>query len=523
MIIRLLLVAVVLLGGSGVARADRLDLVQRRGVLIVGVKSDYVPFGSYDSQGRLVGIEPDLAADLAKRLGVGLELAVVTSANRLQKLEQGSVDVIIATLGDTPERRAIATLVEPAYFASGANVMLRPDAGAVRSWADLNGKPVCATQGALFNAAMASRYLMNLKIYNGTRDAKLALKDGRCVGWLYDDVAIANNIADPNWAGYRMPLPTAAATPWALALSRNEAGGRLERIVGDTVAEWHRSGHLIDVFRHWGMPASDYLQRMHRLWTATRADGRLLCTRQADGSWPTACREENRLTATDVGGLHRLALTLRERTGLDLSFLYNRFEQGQLVQGLLLTLLLVLACTLGSLALGLMGAALMTSRLKGVAAVTHAIAAVCRMTPPLLQLYLVFFGLGQWLVTTAGIQLDSVVVVIVCLSLYAGAANAVAIAEARQSLSVGRDHAVPWRMALAQAWTPVMSSSVNVAKATGMASAIAVPELVHASTGIVAENGNPGVMMNLLMLAYFAILLVVVQLFEHAGRRWLAR
>ena len=45
-----------------------------------------------------------------------------------------------------------------------------------------------------------------------------------------------------------------------------------------------------------------------------------------------------------------------------------------------------------------------------------------------------------------------------------------------------------------------MGSCVNIAKATGMASAIAVPELVYASSSIVAEQGNPDVMMNILML-----------------------
>ena len=46
-----------------------------------------------------------------------------------------------------------------------------------------------------------------------------------------------------------------------------------------------------------------------------------------------------------------------------------------------------------------------------------------------------------------------------------------------------------------------------------MASAIAVPELVYASSSIVAQNGNPSVMMNLLMLAYFVLILGVVWLF----------
>ncbi len=42
------------------ALADRLDVIQKRGTLIVGVKSDYPPFGMLDADGRLIGFEADL-------------------------------------------------------------------------------------------------------------------------------------------------------------------------------------------------------------------------------------------------------------------------------------------------------------------------------------------------------------------------------------------------------------------------------------------------------------------------------
>lgn len=515
--IRLLAALLIWLAGTGLAAADRLDLIQRRGAIIVGVKADYVPFGMLDKEGRLVGIEADLAADLARRLGVELRLVAVTSVNRLQKVEQGSVDLIIATLGDTPERRAIATIVEPGYFASGANIMLRPDAAGLEGWADLKGKKVCATQGALFNGPTARRFLVDLEIYGGNREAKLALRAGRCVGWLYDDVALINQMAEPDWADYRMPLPTAVPTPWAMALARGEAGGRLERLVGDAAADWHRTGLAIETFRRWGLDRLDYLERMRAQWTATTPDGQLVCRREADGAWPLACREESVLTSGDVTGLHRLVLSLRDSTGIYLSFLHDGYEQRLLGAGLVLTIALSALSIAGGLGVGLLGASLLAARVPLVPRLASAFAAVCRMTPPLLQLYLVFFGVGYWLSATVGVRLDAFLVAVLCFSLYAGAANATAIAEARASFPAGP---MPWRAALARAWTPVMSSSVNIAKATGMASAIAVPELVYASTSVVTDNGNPGVMMHLLMLLYFLVVLAFVHLFELAGRRW---
>ena len=83
-IARMLIGALLGLVATGaVATADVLDDIKKRGTLIVGVKPDYKPFGFRDPSGALIGLEPDLAADVAKKLGVKLELVPVVSANRM--------------------------------------------------------------------------------------------------------------------------------------------------------------------------------------------------------------------------------------------------------------------------------------------------------------------------------------------------------------------------------------------------------------------------------------------------------
>jgi polar amino acid transport system substrate-binding protein len=127
----LAIVASALLLGAVVthaARADELSDIKKKGVLVVGTKADYRPFGYLDPSGKIVGFEPDLAADVAKRLGVKLELVPVVASNRIQFLQQGKIDLLIATMSDTPERRKIVDIVEPDYYASGTNVMARRSA-----------------------------------------------------------------------------------------------------------------------------------------------------------------------------------------------------------------------------------------------------------------------------------------------------------------------------------------------------------------------------------------------------------
>ena len=80
------------------AKSSRtLERIRRIGVIHVGVKTDFAPFGMLNTRGESEGFEIDLAVDLARRLGVRLDKVSVSTENRYQKLEQGDVDVLIST------------------------------------------------------------------------------------------------------------------------------------------------------------------------------------------------------------------------------------------------------------------------------------------------------------------------------------------------------------------------------------------------------------------------------------------
>ncbi|HJU15921.1 MAG TPA: transporter substrate-binding domain-containing protein [Stellaceae bacterium] len=503
------------------AAAGRLEEIRARGLLVVGVKNEYPPFGMLDGQGRIVGLEPDLAADIARRLHVKLRLVAVDTADRMQKLAEGSVDLLIATVGDTAKRRHLADLIEPDYYASGVNIML-PRSRKIRDWTELRGQTVCSTQGAYFNRPMARRYLLDLRLYNGTRDAKLALRQGRCAGWLYDDVAIEAALASPEWRGYAMPLPSLLLSPWAMVIHRGRDGADFDRMIGDAIAEWHRTGFLIALGRKWHLKPNPFLEREHQLWTARGGDGAYLCRRRADGRWPVKCRNQALLGAAETGGLYSLGLRIRELTGLDFSILYDGYDRGEFLYGLLVSLALVAACVFGTLLTAALGAVLLDAGIPPVSRLARGVATASRMTPPLLQIYVVVFGIGA-VTARWGLTLNAFAAAAACLSLYAGAASAEALFEAA---AVIRHSRPSFRISFANlppvfrlAYQPVVAALVNIVKATGMASTVAVPELINSTTAIVAERGNALVMMNTLMVAYFLMVVLVMRLFKRLHRR----
>jgi polar amino acid transport system substrate-binding protein len=248
--------------GVGPAAAQTLDKIKARGVIVVGSKADYKPFGFRDPSGAIVGFEPDMAKDVADKLGVKLELEPVVSSNRMQFLQQGKIDLMIATMNDKPDRRQVVGIIEPSYYASGVSVLANKKAG-LKTWEQLKGQKICAIQGAWYNKPVAEKYGADIVAFKGQTEAETALLQGNCIGWVYDDTAFAERLADPKWAGFEMKLETILEEPWGLAVKLEERDGAWGKFMAQMLEDWHRSGRLIELEKKWNIQPSAYLQKMH--------------------------------------------------------------------------------------------------------------------------------------------------------------------------------------------------------------------------------------------------------------------
>jgi polar amino acid transport system substrate-binding protein len=503
--------------------SGRLERILQRGRLIVGVKDDYAPWGVRDAQGRIVGLEIDLAADIARRLGVDLELMAVSAANRLPRVQQGMVDLVIATMGDTEERRQIADLIQPQYYSSGVALLARPDF-LFTDWGQLRGRPVCLTTGSYFNRALEERFLVDGLTFPDNRTALLALADGRCVGWAFDDTAIARTVLSGEYPGLELALPMILYTPWAMAVAKGEGDAPLGRFVADVVAEWHATGFLLERQAAWGLPPTTFLQDMNRLWSSRGPDGMPVCARDAAGVRPAECLANEIVSA---GGapvdLPDWARRFGEATGMDLDILLDAFSRARLAQGIGMTLALSLVAVVGALVVGIaLGLADRALVLRPLArAPIRTVITLARMTPPILQLYIVFFGLGSILANSYAATPGAFLVAGLVFSFYAGATNAVLISAA---LEVGRAQRPEARLsdllpgALLRAYDGLVATCVNIVKAAGMASAIALTEIIATVNILIAQGASASTLMNLLLVFYFLFVMAVMGLFRRARR-----
>ena len=241
-------------------QADVIDDIKKRGVLKVAVKADYKPYGFRDPSGKIVGIEPELAKDVADKLGVGIEYIPVVSSNRMQFLEQGKVDLMIATMTDKPDRRKVVSIVDPNYYSSGTNI-LTPKKFGFKKWEDLRGKPVCGIQGAFYNKKTGRKYGAKIVAFKGTAEVYAALKAGNCVAFVYDDSSHVAKTKSTEWADYEMPLPTIDDAPWGLAVQLGEK--KFHDLMGEMIIGWHKSGRILELETKWGVANTPFAKAMN--------------------------------------------------------------------------------------------------------------------------------------------------------------------------------------------------------------------------------------------------------------------
>lgn len=245
---------------SGAATAGDLGDVLESGTLTVGVKADYKPYGFLDTDGNIVGIEPDLAKDAADTLGVELELVAVVASNRMQFLEQGKIDVMIATMTDTDERRGVVNILDPDYYSSGTNIMARASSN-FEKWEDLKGAPVCGVQGAFYNRKTEEEFGAEIVAFTGTSEALNALKQGRCAAFVYDDSFLNSRLQEADWSDYDMPLQTIDDAPWGMAVKTgNDA---LARFMSGMIVHWHTTGRIMELEKKYGIEPVPFTKAMH--------------------------------------------------------------------------------------------------------------------------------------------------------------------------------------------------------------------------------------------------------------------
>jgi glutamate transport system substrate-binding protein len=179
------------------------DKAKNEKVLNIGVKPDQPGLGLQSASGQYSGFDVDVATYVAKKLGATkINFVPTLSANREAFLQQGKVDMVVATYSVTPERQKVVSFAGP-YYIAHQDILVRANDNSISKPGDLVGKKVCSGQGSASGDRIQEQYgsKVNLIRLPGYGDCVNQLLGGQVEAVTTDNTILAGFAAQPQNKG----------------------------------------------------------------------------------------------------------------------------------------------------------------------------------------------------------------------------------------------------------------------------------------------------------------------------------
>ena len=167
-----------------------LDEIKESGTINIGVFSDKNPFGYVDENGEYQGYDVYFANRIGEDLGVKINYVSTEAANRIEYLQTGKVDIILANFTVTPQRAEEVDFALP--YMNVALGVVSPDGRVIESLDSWNTED----QIIVISGTTAETYLIEnypdipLQKYDSYATAKNALENGNGVAWVNDNTEV---------------------------------------------------------------------------------------------------------------------------------------------------------------------------------------------------------------------------------------------------------------------------------------------------------------------------------------------
>lgn len=456
-----------------VATGSVMKKIKKSGELIVGTSADYPPLEftkSSHGKTQYVGIDMELAKDIAKDLHVKLVIKNMSFDSLLVALETGKVDMVISGMSPTPARKQSVAFSNIYYRAKGDYFLVnKKDAHKYTTIASLKGKTVGAQTGSLqYNEIKKQMPDSTLKGLSKVNNLVLALQSGKDAALVLEELtAKAYQENNSNLVAIKSNLKTTQSGN-AVAMAKGQPD--LVNAVNKTIKRVKKE-NLID---------KKYL--------------------------PAAAKEMK------TSNKHNTMLAY-----------WNYF-----LKGIWYTIVITIFSVLIGIILGTLLALMRLSKNPLIHWIAVCYIEFIRGTPQMVQILFVYFGIG-YLIS----NMSALLAGIIAIGLNSGAYVAEDIRsginslpkgqnEAARSLGLSRREAYQYVIipqAIKNIWPALGNEFITLVKDSSLVSVIGVGELMY-QTQLVQTSTYKGVLpLFIAMIIYFILTFSLTRLLNHFEKR----
>lgn len=253
-------VGVALMSIAGATQADTLAKVKESGVFTIGHRDASIPLSYYDDKQKPIGYSVEICQRVAdavkkelKKPDLQIKYQLVTSANRIPLLANGTVDIECGSTTNNAERQKQVSYL-PTTFVTANRIMYKKGSG-ISVLADMKGKTLVSTAGTTnikqVTQINADKNLgVNITSANGHAESFLMVETGRAAAFAMDDILLAGLIATSKNPGqFEVSKEALSVEPYGIMVRKDDA--KFEALAAGVVKGLMKSGEINKIYDKW--------------------------------------------------------------------------------------------------------------------------------------------------------------------------------------------------------------------------------------------------------------------------------
>ncbi len=231
--------------------ANDLDAVLKAKKIRVAVDTTYPPMEFEANDGKVIGLDVDLARALAKILNVEAEFVVMPWDGILAGLQSNRYDIIMSSMNVTPERSQQVNFVP--YISMGQVFVVKKTGTPVKTENDLKGKTVAVqadttSYNALEEFKKRGIAIKEIKAFKGATETFSALKSNQAEAIITDE-AVGLYYAGLDAKTFVVSGNAMKPEPIGIAVKKSDA--KLLKALTDAVATIKKNGEYVRIYKEW--------------------------------------------------------------------------------------------------------------------------------------------------------------------------------------------------------------------------------------------------------------------------------
>ncbi len=233
-------------GAAGIAAAEELDTIKEKGVIRIAMSGAYPPFNFVNESNEVVGFDPAIGTEVAKRMGLETEIVTTAWDGIIGGLLANKYDAIVGSMTITAERDEVVDFVGP-YYTTKRAIFTKPDSG-ITSVSQLGDVKMGVTLGET-HEAWAREQGYNVRTYKGLPELLLELQNGR-VDVIANDSIAAILAMKENGYDFVM-LPDLETEAFGAGIAIREGNPELKAAMQAALDSMMEDGTYVEIAEKW--------------------------------------------------------------------------------------------------------------------------------------------------------------------------------------------------------------------------------------------------------------------------------